>query len=74
MFVTPDPARVGPCELLVPEAGSYPEPLLRRLSLLEELAEAARLVLEHPDDTDAAGWLADLLASAGYPLREEALT
>lgn len=47
---------------------------MRRLSLLEELAEVARLVLEHPDDTDAAGWLADLLRAAGYPLREEALT
>jgi hypothetical protein len=74
ILVTPDPERVGPCLVVIPEAVSLPESVVRRLSLLEEAAEVARLVLERPGDTDAAGWLAELLAAAGYPVREEALT
>lgn len=71
ILVTPDPGIVGAdAELVVPE--SIPPGLVRRLDLLEAVAELAHAYLSNPHDTDAAGWLAELLAEAGYPLLEEA--
>lgn len=68
IVVMPDLERVGPCDVLV--AAPVHRKLFARLDLLETLAETARLVLEHPDDTGAAGQLASFLRAAGYPLRE----
>jgi hypothetical protein len=69
IVVTPDLERVGPCDVVV--AVPVARKLVSRLDLLEELAGAARAALEVPEDTDAAGHLAELLRAAGYPLREE---
>ncbi|MGE4164224.1 MAG: hypothetical protein AB7G23_21080, partial [Vicinamibacterales bacterium] len=67
-LVMPDLARVGPCDVVV--SVTVGELTLARLELLEAIAASARLHLERPEETDRAGWLADALAVAGFPIRE----